>query len=287
MKTDSLTSSQQGAMVKFRDDMLRIGLATGPANIENIMEPIGRIYDNCGYDAPTRIWQVSSPLLANRLLDNELVVGLGGNLRDSLCSSRERFLWGGLGDNLGNNLGDNLWRLLIANMWDSLKDSLWDNLAAPLWRDLMTKISPKAFMSGAVDIYWIAHYLFPHVCIRDMHTGEQMERLNDWLTISKNAFWWYPYENIVLVCDRPSEIHKDARGRLHNQHGPAVSFSDGYAVYFWHGRNIPLDKKDKKWIITEYPLEHTGRQRHEVWTMHDEISRFNRIRRSCISRRSL
>jgi hypothetical protein len=31
----------------------------------------------------------------------------------------------------------------------------------------------------------------------------------------------------------------DNRGRLHNEHGPAIVYPDGWAVYAWHGVRIP------------------------------------------------
>jgi hypothetical protein len=80
--------------------------------------------------------------------------------------------------------------------------------------------------------------------LRKIYTPEQSDLLNNWLTIAKNAFWWYPYENICFVCDRPEQIHKNARGQLHNPDGPAVLFSDGWAVWYINGVSVP------SWIIT-------------------------------------
>lgn len=98
---------------------------------------------------------------------------------------------------------------------------------------------------GALDSYWIAYYLFPHTYLRPMHTAEQMVLLEGWATIARNAFWWYPFDGICFVCDRPEEYHFDERRRLHNPVGPAVRFSDGYSLYAVHGVMLPA------WIIEQ------------------------------------
>jgi hypothetical protein len=51
---------------------------------------------------------------------------------------------------------------------------------------------------------------------------------------------------VVVLTDRPCELHRDAQHRLHNEHGPAISYRDGWAVHAVHGVRVPA------WII-EHP----------------------------------
>ena len=74
-----------------------------------------------------------------------------------------------------------------------------------------------------------------------MHSDDDMQILNGWQTLAKNAGWIYTFESICFICDRPSEIHRDTDGRLHNPAGMAMKFRDGYGLYAWHGVRIPAN----------------------------------------------
>ena len=47
---------------------------------------------------------------------------------------------------------------------------------------------------------------------------------------------------------RPTEIHRNSAGRLHNENGMSVKYADGWGIYTWHGFAIP---KSHYWIITD------------------------------------
>ena len=95
------------------------------------------------------------------------------------------------------------------------------------------------YMWGSIDSFWIAYYLFPHLHLRKIYTDKQFELLSEWAELAKNCFWWYPFEKLCIVCDRPSSLALDGQGRLHNESGPAMAFSDGYSLYAIHGVSLP------------------------------------------------
>ncbi|MGV9381002.1 DUF6745 domain-containing protein [Nonomuraea sp. NPDC003707] len=53
--------------------------------------------------------------------------------------------------------------------------------------------------------------------------------------------WWWPFERLAIVTERPAELHLDEVGRLHRAVGPALSYSDGFALHAWHGMPVPAD----------------------------------------------
>ena len=59
-----------------------------------------------------------------------------------------------------------------------------------------------------------------------------------WSAIKNSQFWWWPYPGFLVVSDNPV-IHSDEDGRTHREDGPAVEFSDGYALYFYQGWQVP------------------------------------------------
>ncbi len=56
--------------------------------------------------------------------------------------------------------------------------------------------------------------------------------------------WWWPRQGIVVMCERPGTINRDAQGRLHSTTGPAIGWR-GWGVYAVHGIRLPA------WLIEE------------------------------------
>jgi hypothetical protein len=80
--------------------------------------------------------------------------------------------------------------------------------------------------------------------------GDLWERGKAFEATIESACWWYPHRDFVMVCERPTEIHRELtnpatpRGwgshRLHNMSGPAIAWPDGWGVYAIHGVRLPF-----------------------------------------------
>ena len=53
--------------------------------------------------------------------------------------------------------------------------------------------------------------------------------------MARAAGWWWPFENAVVLTERPLALHLDDQDRLHHGDGPALVHPDGFAVYSWRG----------------------------------------------------
>jgi hypothetical protein len=69
--------------------------------------------------------------------------------------------------------------------------------------------------------------------------------------IAMQCEWWWPYENIVVASEKPISIRWDDQRRLHAEDQAAVEYSDGYALYAWHGVRVP-----EKWITKKAVTPH-------------------------------
>ncbi|MGW2301286.1 DUF6745 domain-containing protein [Streptomyces sp. NPDC001809] len=67
------------------------------------------------------------------------------------------------------------------------------------------------------------------------------DRLAGLAAVAVNAGWWWPFENVAVLCERPVELHRDEAGRLDRGDGPALAFADGFALYAWRGMTVPAD----------------------------------------------
>ena len=64
-----------------------------------------------------------------------------------------------------------------------------------------------------------------------------------WEVARSTGLWW-PFENVVILTERPIELHVDDRRLLHNGDGPAGVYRDGWRVYGWRGMALP-----ERWIL--------------------------------------
>lgn len=257
-KIDKLTPEQEKKLVEFRDEWLKIGLACGPADLSKVAPVMDMFYGKAKKATPY-YWSCKSPLMANiiiNVMDNmdkqgddnlseqDLIDYLQGGCNNPISEwvatsidKKSTKLSPELFDEIALNFRTNLAKILKVD----LKITNIDHARTLLDYGLSLVVKAEyinTWFWGSLDAYWIAHYLFPHLYIRPMHTPEQMELLNGWAELAKNSFWMYPYENICHVCDRPQEINKDEQTRLHNDHGPAVGFTDTWRVWYVHGVRV-------------------------------------------------
>ncbi|MBB2947072.1 hypothetical protein FB565_006840 [Actinoplanes lutulentus] len=59
--------------------------------------------------------------------------------------------------------------------------------------------------------------------------------------VARHAGWWWAYENVAILTERPTLLERDNVGRLHRGEGAAMEFPDGYGLWAWRGMPIPAD----------------------------------------------
>lgn len=59
--------------------------------------------------------------------------------------------------------------------------------------------------------------------------------------VAREIAWWWPFERVVLVSDRPTAMHRDEQSRLHHGEGPALTYADGFALHAWRGMPVPAE----------------------------------------------
>jgi len=258
---EKLTKEQEDQLVKYREKCLKIGLSCEPANRPVAENTITEMYTLIGKVKPMYFWfegQMTAELAINILKDNlgvnlrdnlridlrdnlrtnleaNLEANLGVNLRTNLEANLGVNLWTNLGDNLwdnlwgnlGANLRDNLWDNLWDNLRANLRDNLWANLWGNLWGNNLEYISTNLW--GQMEIYWIAYYKYPHQYLRKMHQKNNVIKLNYWERLAESCSWWWAYENICIISERPLEIHKKDI-QLHKDGGPAFVSRDGWKM---------------------------------------------------------
>ena len=105
------------------------------------------------------------------------------------------------------------------------------------------------------QIYLIETYQSLLKITLDEKTQQWYDCLNH---LFENCGWFIPFEDVCIVCDRPSKFSLDSENRLHSEGEPAIQFADGYGLYYHHGVALPEqygtvhpNQWEAKWLLSE------------------------------------
>jgi hypothetical protein len=166
---------------------------------------------------------------------------VGDSVWDSVRDSVGASVRASVRDSVGASVRDSVG----ASVWDSVRDSVWDSVRDSVY--------------GQHDANWLGFYeYFKTVCGLDAET----QKLCGLWKIALNAGWFLPHQNICWISERHNVLHRNTRGRLHCETGPALSYPDGYSIYALNGVRMkpelvttPAEKMDAKLILGETNAE--------------------------------
>jgi len=92
--------------------------------------------------------------------------------------------------------------------------------------------------SGQQWIGWSSFYSFVET-IGVKYSDEESELLKEWVEEGKNLHWWYPFDDVVFVSERPVRLTVNEAGLLHNEKEMSIEYSDGWGIYSLNGVTVP------------------------------------------------
>ncbi|MCC6980353.1 MAG: hypothetical protein IT343_18685 [Candidatus Melainabacteria bacterium] len=69
--------------------------------------------------------------------------------------------------------------------------------------------------------------------------GFKLPELMPYFQLANFGGWWWPFQDVCLMIDRPNRLSVDAEGQLHNSIGCALQYRDGWETFAWHGTFVP------------------------------------------------
>ena len=134
----------------------------------------------------------------------------------------------------------------IENMIDRvLRQEIIKNVKIPVQRTVDLDIGNKVGrrLRGKTIIPLCGSHQEPHLAYLDYFMTEfglmNWSQLSSRLLLAQSAGWWWPFENAVILTERPIRISRDLKGRLHHESLKAVEYPDGWGIYAWNGVFVP------------------------------------------------
>jgi len=99
------------------------------------------------------------------------------------------------------------------------------------------------YFGGQQWLHWKSMYAFAEM-IGEKYSPEDSELLADWMEEAKQLHWWFPFEGICLISERPIKLEVNETGVLQCENGMAFEYADGFGAYFLNGVAVP------DWLVT-------------------------------------
>ncbi|MFI7895777.1 DUF6745 domain-containing protein [Streptomyces sp. CACIS-1.16CA] len=209
-----------------------VAAATGRADRAAAEAGVRRAYRTAGLAEPERIIWAASPRAA---------VGTVEKLTDAGRSVREEVRtrpWADERRRMYDELGPAGWSAL----WSATGAQLWETTAALAERiraGVVADLAPRPQDAAAVRLVLLDAVLGQHDAAWLAAFDGHGDRLTGLAEVARNAGWWWPYEQAVVITERPDVLHRDEAGRLDHGEGPALAYGDGFALHAWRGLPVP------------------------------------------------
>lgn len=69
--------------------------------------------------------------------------------------------------------------------------------------------------------------------------GLRVPEIMPFFHLARFGHYWWPFDDVCLMIDRPERLSIDHEGRLHNAIGGALRYRDGWETFAWHGTFVP------------------------------------------------
>ncbi|GAA2231028.1 hypothetical protein GCM10010232_16790 [Streptomyces amakusaensis] len=232
-----------------------VAAATGPADRPAAEDGIRLAYRTAGLAEPERIIWADSPRAGVEAV--RALKDAGRPVREGVrtlpwAQERRR-----VHDELGPAGWTELWSVTGALLWDGtralaerIREAVVAELTEPSAADTPSATVPGGGRLPLVEMSAVETEI--RMILLDAVLGQhdaawlaafdgRGERLEGLARVAAHAGWWWPYENAVVVCERPVELHRDEAGRLDSGTGPALAFADGFGLHAWRGMPVPAE----------------------------------------------
>jgi hypothetical protein len=219
------------ALAARADGWLALGLMARPADRADAEAGVRHAYELAGLAPPERVEWFGSPAAGARAAQQLVEVGETGAAVRTAVRTRP---WAQARADAVARLGGSGW----ARHWAAAGARTWQLLVDRLVTPLRGRIESEEDQPGAIRVRLLD-------AVHGQHDGawlaafEGVPALTGLARVARSAGWWWPYERVAILTERPSALHRDNLGRLHHGDGPALSYPDGWSVYAWRGMPIP------------------------------------------------
>jgi hypothetical protein len=209
-------------------EWLAYGLMSAPAERAEAEAGVRQAYELAGLEPPQRYLWCDSPLAGARAA-TELVADMkaGRSVRARVRTAP----WAAARSELVERLGQLGW----GRHWLATAQRNWQLITERVVNPVRTRLDAELgegrlvlldAVHGQHDAAWLGAF-------------DDVPAIAGLAQVARTAGWWWPYERVAVLTERPVALHRDNLGRLHHADGAALAYPDGWSLFAWRGMPIP------------------------------------------------
>ncbi|WP_443063854.1 DUF6745 domain-containing protein [Streptomyces sp. NBC_00659] len=225
---------------------------TGAGDRAAAEEGVRLAYRKAGLDEPQRIVWARSPHEAVRMLmgtapvDGAVLGDTGPSVRNAVVAGPWAAERARTHERLGPEGWSGRWRATGAALWESAR-TLADRVRAGIVEDLGTDRHEESRVRLLLLDATLGQHDAAWLCTFD---PDETSALAGIAAVAREAGWWWPYEKVAVISERPLSLHRDEAGRLDRGDGPALRYADGFELCAWRGMPVPRTFLDELTALT-------------------------------------
>jgi hypothetical protein len=194
-----------------------------------------------------------------------------------ICNQIENQIRNQIGHQIRNQIYNRIDYQIINQIRSQMDKQIWSQMDKQIRKQICNQIENQMIENeyffyygySQNEINWIQYYRYFIYNFKNIKwNNKAIEGLNIMYRIAKYSGWWYPFEKIVFVCEKPIKIIFDRDKKLlHSEKESVIEYNDGYKLYALNGIMIPdyVIEKDKNDIdIKEVIKINNVEQKREI-----------------------
>ena len=119
-------------------------------------------------------------------------------------------------------------------VWDQVRGQVRGQVRDQVWDQVWGQVGDQVWeaVCSQHEAGWLSFFDF---FSQELECVGKLEGL---ITVARNAGWWWPFEGVCILTERPVELHRDPEHRLHNERGMAIRYPDGFGVWAINGVRV-------------------------------------------------
>ncbi len=130
-----------------------------------------------------------------------------------------------------SNMSSDMWNTAVAALKQQLTVKEQKELQSAItWEQIAEQLRSCGF--GSMDAAFLAFLDYGSLA------GFKLNDIDGLVRVANSAGWWWPYDDLCIVTERPTKLFLNRQGKLHREGGYAIEYADSWGVYALNGEIV-------------------------------------------------